>query len=311
MTNQKMQEIINFLMENSIVMKLVDRIVNDDLIIRAIFGMGYLASKLIATFFIYRIGIRIVNRIVKTYENTKYFKELDESVKSFFHSFMTLFLKAILAIICLVNLGVKGSSLLAFLGTMGVGIGLALKDSVANLAGGIIVLIFKTYKVGDFIDVNDLKGEVKAINVLTTQIVTIDNKVITVPNGSIIANPLINYTEKKVRRVDIVASISYDDDIDVARRALLEMVEGVDGVIPHPDPQVLVGEYADSSINLFVRAWVRTENYWDVHFEIMSKIKPTLDENNLTIPYPQMDIHHHRADEMSLIANTEKMIKIA
>lgn len=311
MTNQKVQEILNFLMENSIVVKLMDRIVNDDLIIQAIFGMGYLVSKLIVTFFIYKIGIRIVNRIIKTYENTRYFKELDESVKSFFHSFMMLFLKAILVIVCLVNLGVKGSSLLAFLGTMGVGIGLALKDSVANLAGGIIVLIFKTYKVGDFVEMSDLKGEVKAINVLTTQIITIDNKVITVPNGSIIANPLVNYTEKKVRRVDIVASISYDDDIEVARKALLEMVGTVDGVISHPAPQILVGEYADSSINLFVRTWVKTEDYWDVHFDIMSKIKPTLDANNLTIPYPQMDIHHHKTDKISLLADTEKMIKTA
>ena len=311
MGNQSIQNILKYVMENSVVIKLLDRIVNDDLLVEAIFGIGYLGLKVIMTFFIYRIGIRIVNKIIKTYENTKYFKELDESVKSFFHSFMMLFLKAILAIICLVNLGVKGSSLLAFLGTMGVGIGLALKDSVANLAGGIIVLIFKTYKVGDFIDVNDLKGEVKAINVLTTQIVTIDNKVITVPNGSIIANPLINYTEKKVRRVDIVVSISYDDDIDVARRALLEMVKDVDGVMLHPDPQILVGEYADSSINLFVRVWVKTEDYWDVHFDIMNNINPTLDANNLTIPYPQMDIHHHKVGEMSLIANTEKMIKMA
>lgn len=309
--NVKMQEILNYVMENSIVVRLVDRIVHDDLLIKAIFGLGYLASKVIATYFIYKIGMRVVNRIIKTYEDTKYFKELDESVKSFFHSFMTLFLKAILAIICLVHLGVKGSSLLAFLGTMGVGIGLALKDSVANLAGGIIVLIFKTYKVGDFVEMNDLKGEVKAINVLTTQIVTIDNKVITVPNGSIIANPLVNYTEKKVRRVDIVASISYDDDIEVARKALLEMVREVEGVIAHPEPQVLVGEYADSSINLFVRTWVKTEDYWDVHFDIMSRIKPVLDANSLTIPYPQMDIHHHKVDNQSMVEETEKLIKTA
>ena len=222
-------------------MEKVAEILKDDLIAEVIIKSGYAVIKIISVLFIYKLGRRVVDKIVSTCEKTKYYNDLDESVKSFFNSFISLCLKSILMIFCLVQLGVRGSSLLAFLGTMGVGVGLALKDSVANLAGGIIVLVFKNYRVGDYIDVGGLSGEVRAINVLTTQIVTFDNKSITVPNGNITANPLTNYSTKKVRRVDITVSVSYDDNLAHARKALMDMVEKTKGVISVPALRYLWG----------------------------------------------------------------------
>ena len=148
----------------------------------------------------------------------------------------------------------KGSTLLAFVGTLGLGVGLALKDSLANLAGGIIILIFKNYSVHDHIDINGLSGIVKSINVFSTSIITFDNKVITIPNGNIISSPIINYRTKHLRRADVTVSVGYGDDLELAKKVLVNMANSHGKILKTPNVQVLIGEYADSSINIFVRA---------------------------------------------------------
>lgn len=273
--------------------KLWEKLFNEEFLINFTVKSIYFSIKIILAIILYKLGKRIFDKLLSSYENTKYYKNMDESFKSFTQSFLHLGIKIVMGILCLIFLGMKGSSLIAFLGTLGLGVGLALKDSLANLAGGIIILVFKSYSVGDHIDVNGLSGTVKSINVFSTSILTFDNKVITIPNGNIISSPIINYTSRHVRRVDITVSVGYGDDLEVAKRVLREMAYSNEKVLKNPEVNVLIGEYGGSSINIFVRAWCKTEDYWDVYYGLLDQTKPTLDRHKLSIPFPQMDIHHY------------------
>lgn len=273
--------------------RLWEKLFNEEFLVNFTVKSIYFSIKIVLAIILYKLGKRFFDKLLTSYENTKYYKNMDESFKSFTQSFIHLGIKIFMAILCLIFLGMKGSSLIAFLGTLGLGVGLALKDSLANLAGGIIILIFKNYSVGDHIDVNGLSGNVKSINVFSTSILTFDNKVITIPNGNIISSPIINYTSRHVRRVDITVSVGYEDDLELAKRVLREMAYSDEKVLKHPDVNVLIGEYGDSSINILVRAWCKTEDYWDVYYGLMDRVKPTLDKHKLSIPFPQMDIHHY------------------
>jgi len=287
---EKAEEFVN----QAFGMKVVHKLFNEEFLIDFFVKAIYFSVKLVIAMILYKIGKKFLEKLLASYKKTKYYQRMDESLKSFFESFVTLGIKAFMVILCLVFLGMKGSNLLAFLGTMGLGVGLALKDSLSNLAGGIIILIFKNYSVNDHIDAGGLSGIVKSINVFSTSIVTFDNQVITIPNGNIISNPIINYSTKQVRRVDIVVSVGYGDDLEVAKKVLRDMVSLNEKVLKTPEVKVLIGEYADSSINIFVRSWCKTEDYWDVYYWILDQVKPTLDKHNLSIPFPQMDVHHHK-----------------
>lgn len=279
------------LVQEAFGVKLVNKLFNEEFLVNFAVKLIYFSVRLLIAVLIYRVGITILSKMLVTYENSRYYKKMDDSFKSFSLSFLQIGIKVLMAIICLIFLGMKGSSLIAFLGTLGLGVGLALKDSLSNLAGGIIILVFKSYSVNDHVDVGGLSGIVKAINIFSTSIVSFDNKVITIPNGNIISSPIINYSSKPVRRVDITVSVGYDDDLEVAKRVLADMASSNPMVLKTPEVNVLIGEYADSSINIFVRAWCKTDDYWDVYYWLLDNVKPTLDKHNLSIPYPQMDIH--------------------
>ena len=273
--------------------KLWEKLFNEEFLINFMVKSIYFSVKIILAIILYKLGKRFFDKLLSSYENTKYYKNMDESFKSFTQSFLHLGIKIFMGVLCLIFLGMKGSSLIAFLGTLGLGVGLALKDSLANLAGGIIILVFKSYSVGDHIDVSSLSGIVKSINVFSTSILTFDNKVITIPNGNIISSPITNYTSRQARRVDITVSVGYGDDLELAKKVLKEMAYSNKKIFKSPEVNVLIGEYGASSINIFVRAWCKTEDYWDVYYWMMDQTKPTLDKHNLSIPYPQMDIHHY------------------
>ena len=215
---------------------------------------------------------------------------VDKSLKSFIKSILNVGVHALLITICLLIMGVKESSLLAFFGTLGIGVGLALKDNLSNFAGGIIILLFKTYKVGDEVNISDEMGYIDDIDIFSTTIKTHNNDLVMIPNGMIISNKVINYTKTPIRRLKFIIGIAYDADIDVARKALEDLLRENPLVLKEPAVYSHVDSYGDSSINIALKGWTSNENYWTVYKETMNGIKKALDNVNVEIPFPQMDI---------------------
>ena len=215
---------------------------------------------------------------------------VDKSLKSFIKSILNVGVHAFLITICLLIMGVKESSLLAFFGTLGIGVGLALKDNLSNFAGGIIILLFKTYKVGDEVNISDEMGYIDDIDIFSTTIKTHNNDLVMIPNGMIISNKVINYTKTPIRRLKFIIGIAYDADIDVARKALEDLLRENPLVLKEPAVYSHVDSYGDSSINIALKGWTSNENYWTVYKETMNGIKKALDNVNVEIPFPQMDI---------------------
>ncbi|MGX6592174.1 small conductance mechanosensitive channel [Cetobacterium ceti] len=250
----------------------------------------YIVLKVILCLLIYYFGNKIFKKILHMFHETSNYKSLDESLKSFMSSVSNLGINIILITSCLIILGVKESSLIAFLGTIGIGIGLALKDNLSNFAGGIIILLFKTYKVGDEVEIADHMGYVKAIDIFCTSVRTHNNDLVLIPNGKIVSDKIINYTKTPTRRLKFIVSIGYDDNIDLARKVLEEMLSNNPLVLKDPKVYTHVDEYADSSINIALKGWCINENYWTIYKQTLNEIKPTLDKYNINIPYPQMDV---------------------
>jgi small conductance mechanosensitive channel len=239
---------------------------------------------LFAGLFLIRFIVRIVNRGMD--------KALfDASLKSFLGSLISIILKLILILIVAGMIGIETTSLIALVGAAGLAVGLALQGSLANFAGGVIILIFKPFRVNDVIEGSDHTGTVERIDILYTQIRTFDLKVVTVPNGELANSPVINYTRKDTRRVDMSVGISYDDSIGKAREALLAMLKKDERILADPAPMVVFTNFGDSSLDLSVRAWCNTPDYWPVFWDNMERIKTALDEHEITIPFPQRDVH--------------------
>ena len=185
---------------------------------------------------------------------------------------------------------------MAILGAAGLAVGLALQGSLANFAAGVLILIFRPFKVGDFIEVAGVSGVVQKIQIFTTELHSPDNKKIIVPNGGVISGNITNYSANETRRVDMVFGIGYSDDIDAAKAVLQSVVASEPRVLRVPAPTIAVVELADSSVNLVCRPWVNTADYWDVYFNITEAAKKALDAQGISIPFPQRDIHIHNAD---------------
>ena len=247
--------------------------------------------KLAFCIFIYYVAIKVLKKLTPLF-NIKKKDDLvvDKSLKSFIKSILNVGVHALLITICLLIMGVKESSLLAFFGTLGIGVGLALKDNLSNFAGGIIILLFKTYKVGDEVNISDEMGYIDDIDIFSTTIKTHNNDLVMIPNGMIISNKVINYTKTPIRRLKFIIGIAYDADIDVARKALEDLLRENPLVLKEPAVYSHVDSYGDSSINIALKGWTSNENYWTVYKETMNGIKKALDNVNVEIPFPQMDI---------------------
>ena len=247
--------------------------------------------KLVFCIFIYYVAIKVLKKLTPLF-NIKKKDDLvvDKSLKSFIKSILNVGVHALLITICLLIMGVKESSLLAFFGTLGIGVGLALKDNLSNFAGGIIILLFKTYKVGDEVNISDEMGYIDDIDIFSTTIKTHNNDLVMIPNGMIISNKVINYTKTPIRRLKFIIGIAYDADIDVARKALEDLLRENPLVLKEPAVYSHVDSYGDSSINIALKGWTSNENYWTVYKETMNGIKKALDNVNVEIPFPQMDI---------------------
>lgn len=272
---------------NEVFSKLADKKILVNFTVELIFFI----LKLAFCIFIYYVAIKVLKKMTPLF-NLKKKEDLvvDKSLKSFIKSILNVGIHAILITICLLIMGVKESSLLAFFGTLGIGVGLALKDNLSNFAGGIIILLFKTYKVGDEVNISDEMGYIDDIDIFSTTIKTHNNDLVMIPNGMIISNKVINYTKTPIRRLKFIIGIAYDANIDVARKALEDLLRENPLVLKEPAVYSHVDSYGDSSINIALKGWTSNENYWTVYKETMNGIKKALDNVNVEIPFPQMDI---------------------
>ncbi|MDP5029319.1 MAG: mechanosensitive ion channel [Paraglaciecola sp.] len=240
-----------------------------------------------------RIIVKIlVNLFGKVLARSKYDNMLVDFVKAILNAILMLFV----IVASLDRLGVDTTSLVAILGAAGLAIGLSLQGSLQNFAAGVMLLVFRPFKAGDFVEAGGTAGVVKSISIFTTVMTTGDNKEIIVPNGSIYGGNIVNYSAKPTRRVDMVVGIGYDSDLRKAKEILKEMVAADERILKDPAPTVAVSELADSSVNFVVRPWVNSSDYWAVKFDFTEAVKLRFDEEGISIPYPQMDVHLHKTE---------------
>ena len=254
--------------------------------------MDYGPKLLLATLVLI-VGLWIINRVVNLLARGMKAREMEAELSGFLGSMCNILLKALLLISVAGMVGIETTSFIAILGAAGLAIGLALQGTLANFAGGVLILMFKPYKIGDFIEAQGVSGTVSSIQIFNTIIKTGDNKVIIVPNGSISNGIITNFSKETTRRVDFVFGIGYDDDIAQAKEVLNRLVKDESRILSDPAPLIVVSELADSSVNFTVRTWVNATDYWGVFFSLTERVKLTFDEEGLSIPYPQSDVHVH------------------
>ena len=235
------------------------------------------------------IGL-IVGGLGKVLAKSKYDAMLIDFVKAITSAILTVFV----VIAALDKLGVNTTSFAAILAAAGLAIGLSLQGSLQNFASGVMLLIFRPFKSGDYVEAGGTSGAVKSVSIFTTTILTPDNKLILVPNGNIYGGNIVNYSAKETRRVDMVFGIGYDDDLRKAKKLLETMVAEDERILSDPAPQVAVSELGDSSVNFVVRPWVKSGDYWGVMFDFTEAVKLRFDEEGISIPFPQMDVHVHK-----------------
>jgi len=217
--------------------------------------------------------------------------QIDETLEKFLSSVLYSVLLVMVVLSALGELGVKTTSFIAILGAVGLAVGLAFQSTLSNISAGVMIIIFRPIKVGEFVEAGGTAGTVEEVNIFNTIMKTADNKVIIVANSNIIGGNIVNYSRKETRRVDIVFGIGYEDDLKLAKSLLLEILESDERILQEPKPFVAVSELADNSVNFITRAWVKSADYWGVYHDTLEKVKLSFDENHISIPYPQMDLH--------------------
>jgi len=242
--------------------------------------------SLLAAIALLIIGLFVIKYLVKFAKRTMVKRGVDETLQTFLGNLISWVLKILLFVIIASKLGIETTSFAAILGAAGLAIGLALQGSLANFAGGVLIMIFRPFKVGDKIEAQDVTGDVKEIQIFTTTLVTADNKTAIIPNGALSNGNIINYTEEGKLRVDLTIGIGYDSDIKKAKDILLASMANDPNVLKEPAPSVSVSELADSSVNLAVRPWASVDKYWDAYFGTLERAKEALDEAGIEIPYP-------------------------
>ncbi|BFU78380.1 small-conductance mechanosensitive channel MscS [Arcobacter sp. 15-2] len=219
---------------------------------------------------------------------------VNETLKVFLGNIVYGLLLIVVVLSALNQLGIQTTSFVAILGAIGLAVGLAFQGTLSNISAGVMIVIFRPINIGDFVEAGGVAGTIEEINLFNTIFKTPDNKVIIVSNSNIIGGNIINYSKKDTRRVDFVFGIGYEDDLKLAKNTLLEIVNDDKRVLQDPEPFVAVKELGDSSVNFVVRVWVKSEDYWGVHFDTMERVKLTFDNKGISIPYPQMDIHTNK-----------------
>ena len=247
--------------------------------------------KILLALLIFYVGRIVVGSIVKVVRKLMSSRGMDDILVSFLSSILRWVLLLFVIIAALSQLGINTTSLVALLGAAGLAIGLSLQSSLSNFASGVMLIIFRPFTKGDFVEAGGATGVIDSISIFTTTMTTTDNKEIIVPNGAILGGNITNYSARPTRRVDMVFGISYDDDIRQAKQLLEDIIAADDRVLAEPAPVITLGELADSSVNFLVRPWVNSADYWGLLWDTTEAVKLKFDEAGISIPYPQMDIH--------------------
>lgn len=247
--------------------------------------------KFIGAIAIFLIGKWIAGKIVLLIKKTMGKANVEPTLISFVGHTTYIFLIIAILVAVASNLGVNTTSFVAIFGAAGLAIGLALKDTLSNVGAAVLLIFFRPFKVGDFIEVTGVTGYVKCLNLFSTTLNTTDNRSIVIPNGTLIAGHIINYTGNENRRIDMIFDVSYKEDIQIVKNLIIQILDNHPNVLIEPKSVVAIGDLTASSVQFVVRPWVNVELYWDTKFEITEQIKLAFDENNISIPFPQMDIH--------------------
>lgn len=247
--------------------------------------------KIISAILVFLIGRWIAKKISKLLSKVLEKNNVDITLIGFLSNILYYTLLIVVLIAVAGQLGINTTSFLTIIGTAGLAVGLALKDSLSNFAAGVMLILFRPFRVGDVVEIGGVTGKVDSITIFTTILNTPDNQRLIIPNGSVTNGVIKNITANSTRRVDLVMGIGYEDDIPKAKKIMTDIVEADGRVLKDPAPTIAVFELADSSVNFVVRPWVKTEDYWDVYFDLTEKIKVTFDQEGISIPFPQSDIH--------------------
>lgn len=253
------------------------------------------AWNLVIAAVIFLAGSWIVGAIRKLLEKAMD-KRMDPTVSRFLARLAHIAMLVFVGIAALDQIGFQTTSLVAIFGAAGLAVGLALKDSLGNFAAGVMLVIFRPFRVGDYVEAGGTGGTVREVHIFATIFTTPDNRIITVPNGSIIGGVITNYSTMDTRRVDMVIGVSYDADLAKVRSILKDLLDNDERVLKDPAPVIVVGELADSSVNFLVRPWVKSGDYWPLKWDMTERVKNRFDEEGIGIPFPQMDVHLDRAD---------------
>jgi len=250
------------------------------------FGINLITA--IAIFYIGRIVVRLLTRGLRKVMQAQ---EIDKTLESFVCNLASIVLLTFVIIASVSALGIQTTSFIAVLGAAGLAIGLALQGSLSNFASGVLIVMFRPYKVGDWVEAAGVAGTIVEVQILTTVFRTGDNKSIIVPNGQVMNSVITNYSANDQRRVDMVVGVSYDDNLDKVRATLEDLIAADDRILDDPACTIAVAELADSSVNFVVRPWVKSGDYWGVKFDLTEAIKKRFDKEGIAFPFPQQDVH--------------------
>ena len=251
------------------------------------------AINLVTAILIFFVGKWIVNLVVRAILRAMQKGDMDVTLRRFIANLARALLMVFVIIAAIDHLGIQAASLIALLGAAGLAVGLALQGSLSNFAAGVLIVLFRPYKVGDWIEGGGVSGAVEEVQILTTVLKTGDNKRVIIPNSQIMGSTITNYSANDTRRVDLVVGVSYNDDLDQVRKELESLVAADDRILDEPAVTIAVSELADSSVNFVVRPWVKTSDYWGVFFSLTEAIKKRFDEVGISIPFPQQDVYIH------------------
>lgn len=251
--------------------------------------------NLVTAIAIFYIGRMVVGLLMRGLNKMMQAQEVDVTLQTFVANLLRMVLLTVVIIAAIGALGIQTTSFIAILGAAGLAIGLALQGSLSNFASGVLIVLFRPYKVGDFVEAAGISGAVEEVQILTTVLKTGDNKKVIVPNGQIMDSVITNYSANERRRVDMVVGVSYDDDLDKVRSTLEQLVAADDRILDDPSCTIAVSALADSSVNFVVRPWVKSADYWGVMFDLTEAIKKRFDKEGISFPFPQQDVHLYKA----------------
>ncbi len=247
--------------------------------------------KLLCAIVILVLGIKCVSFVSKWIRTSPKFSKLDTSLRSFLASFLKIALYIVLVITIAMILGIPATSFITILASCGVAIGLALQGSLSNFAGGLMILFFKPFKIGDYIEASGESGTVTEISVVYTELLTVDNKRITIPNGALTNSVIKNYSSEALRRVDFSFRVASDSNDETVKRLLHDVIEAQPNTLKDPEPFVRLSEHTPDALVYTVRVWCKSADYWTIYFDIIEGVKTAFDRNSICVPYQQVDVH--------------------